>query len=90
VLIDDAALGHQRRKVLVVIHDDGSGAYVGEHPLREEQVIRAEAVLLDVLLNRRAHLLGDSEPAPVAVLRVRLGESSRLARRVVLSVDIDG
>lgn len=58
----DAGLGYQRRQVLVVIRDDWSGAYVGEHPLREEEVIGAEAVLLDVLLNRLAHLPGDREP----------------------------
>lgn len=57
MLVNDAGLGYQRRQVLVVIREDRSEAHVGEHPLREEEVIGAEAVLLDVLLYRLAHLL---------------------------------
>src|SRR6266566_2985769 len=90
VLIDDAGLGYQRRKVLVVIGGNWAGAHIGEHPLREEKVVLAEAVLLDMFLYCLAHLLGDGEPAPVTVLRIRLGEPSRFPRGVVLSVDVDG
>jgi hypothetical protein len=79
VLVDSTRLGYQRRKILVVSHKNRAGPHVGEHPLREEKIVRPEAVLLDVFLYRDAHLPGDGEPAPVAVLRVRLGEPPRLA-----------
>ncbi len=68
VLVDGAGPGYQRRKILIVSHRNKAGPYVGKHPLREEEVLRPEAVLLDVFLYRDAHLLGDGEPAPVAVL----------------------
>jgi hypothetical protein len=90
VLIDGAGLGYQRWKVLVVSGGNRGGAHVGEHSLLEEQVVRAEAVRLDMFLKRLAHLLGDGETALVAVLRMRLGEPSRFPRRVVLRVDVNG
>src|SRR6478672_9816586 len=39
VLIDGARLGHQRRKILIVSHKNWAGPHVGEHPLREEEIL---------------------------------------------------
>ncbi len=69
MLVYDAGLRHKRRKVLVLVHDDWDGAHVGEHPLREEEVLGSEAVRLNVLLDRLVNPRGGADRMDTAVRR---------------------